>query len=118
MDSDDWHKQKTYESMITYGANAIKYVLISNGGAIISILTFLGHFPNKIGNITDTLICLLLGFVFGMIANITVYFVQHRLYNEDNKYQGYLFITLCLIIVGTILFCIGCFNAVHSLQHF
>lgn len=43
MTDDNWHQQETYKSMMLYGNNAVKFVLLVNGGAVIALLTFLGN---------------------------------------------------------------------------
>ncbi len=43
MSNTDWHAEETYKSLMLYGNNAIRYVLLINGGAIIALLTFLGN---------------------------------------------------------------------------
>lgn len=121
--SQNWHQQKTYESMITYGCNAIKFVLIANGGAIISILTFLGNHPDRISSITPALILFMLGVICGGAVNITAYFTQLSLFNQyptnvlplyDHK--TWLWTSIALITIGILLFAIGGLVAVMALQ--
>ena len=121
--SQDWHQQKTYESMIMYGANAIKFVFLSNGGAILSILTFLGTHPDRVCNIKPAIIWLLLGVIVGGIANLTVYCTQLSLFNERgnsvhlmNNHRTWLFTSLVLIMFGIICFAVGAFLAIEALQ--
>lgn len=119
----DWHQQKTYESMITYGVNAIKFVLISNGGAILSILTFLGNHPDRINGIKPALILFMLGVFLGGVVNITAYFTQLSLFNQRTDFvrklydhRTWLIVTVVLIMFGVVCFAIGGFVAVSALQ--
>lgn len=122
--SQDWHQQKTYESMITYGANAVKFVLIANGGAIISILTFLGNHPDRIIYIKPALILFMIGVVCGGGVNITAYLTQLFLFNQQRVHKvrklrdhtTWLWISMGLISIGTTCFAIGGFVAIMALQ--
>lgn len=119
----DWHQQKTYESMITYGLNAVKFVLIANGGAILSILTFLGNHPDRISCIKPALMLFMAGVICGGAVNITAYFTQLSLFNQRadsvrklHDHRTWLWISIGLIAAGTICFAIGGFVAVMALQ--
>lgn len=35
MSDSEWHQEETYKSLILYGNNALKFVLLINGGAVI-----------------------------------------------------------------------------------
>ncbi len=119
----DWHQQKTYESMITYGVNAVKFVLIANGGAILSILTFLGNHPDRIGCIKPALILFMIGVVCGGAVNITAYMTQLSLFNQRSHtvrklhdHRTWLYISMALIGLGTVCFAAGGFIAIVALQ--
>ncbi len=119
----DWHQQKTYESMITYGVNAVKFVLIANGAAILSILTFLGNHPDRIGYIKPALIFFMIGVVCGCAVNITAYLTQLSLFNQRSHtarklydHRTWLYISMALIGLGTVCFAAGGFVAIVALQ--
>ena len=37
MSNEDWHLQETYKSLMLYGSNAVKFVLLVNGGSVIAV---------------------------------------------------------------------------------
>jgi len=74
MSNESWHEEETYKSLIVNGNNAIKYVLLINGGAVIALLTFLGNLlkDEKVDiNMGYPLACFLMGIFFGGLAHIT-----------------------------------------------
>lgn len=127
MSEKNWHKLETYKSLMVYGNNAVKFVLLVNGGATIALLTFLGDFL-KNGNVSIgmgwPLACFLLGIVVGGVANLTAYLTQLALFNEssDNKqktgHQIWLYRTLYLIIGGIALFSFGAILTLLELQSY
>ncbi len=120
----EWHQQRTYDSLLTYGLSAIKFVLFVNGGAILSTLTFLGNRAD----ITASLLCALIWFVSGVVAgglvHATAYLTQFTLFNErDNEHppwyrnhMKWLYLSMFLILVGISCFAIGAFTAVSALS--
>ena len=46
MGFDQDHALETYKSMISLGTEALKALLLINGGAIVALLAFLGQVPN------------------------------------------------------------------------
>ena len=116
MSENDWHSQETYKSLMLFGNNAVKFVLLVNGGAIIALLTFLGNFL-KNNQVTVDMAwpmgCFLLGIVVGGFANITAYLTQLALYNEgignelDRNHTTWLNWSLVLVCIGILLFGVG-----------
>ena len=44
-----WHAQETYKSLMEYGTNVFRYCFITNGAAIVALLTFVGNLSSKSG---------------------------------------------------------------------
>ena len=121
----NWHQQETYKSMMSYGSNAVKFVLLVNGGAVIALLTFLGNFAKNnaapIG-MAWPMGCFLFGVVVGGFATITAYMTQLALYNEGIgktlKYDHtfWLYLSLILVVVGVLLFGAGSIMALLEIR--
>lgn len=123
--NENWHLEKTYESLMSYGTNAIKFVLLANGGAIIALLTFLGNQPHLAKNLKCALLIYVLGVILGGTANVTAYFTQLSLFNEETggkpikllqNHETWLGISVTLIIFGILLFALGSIVAAFSLD--
>jgi len=123
----NWHQEETYKSLMLYGNNAVKYVLLVNGGAVISILTFLGNFlkDHKTSiNMGWPMACFLIGIVVGGMAHITAYLTQFVLYNEGNgdqlkfKHTVWLYTSLVLVVIGILLFGVGSVLALLELRSY
>lgn len=111
MTQENWHDQSTYESLITYGYNAIKYVLLINGGAILAILTFIGSHTERSSDLKFVIPLFILGVVSGGVAVVCAYFTQLYLFNKNNKYLTYQTIALWSICIGIFLFLAGALYA-------
>lgn len=124
MSNPNWHEEKTYESMMTYGLHAIKFVLIANGGAIIAMLTFLGNNTDKIQGLRTALYYYVGGIVIGGLVNITAYATQFYLFNEPEighvptmkNHITWLRITLVLLTAGIGVFAYGSYLAATALS--
>ena len=124
MNERDWHLRETYKSLIINGNNAVKFVLLINGGAVISLLTFLGNFT--INNHEIDMIwpmgCFLLGIVFGGFASITAYMTQFALYNEEIEekvcwsHTKWLILSFVLVVFGVLLFGAGAILALLEIR--
>jgi len=123
----NWHQEETYKSLMLYGNNALKFVLLINGGAVIALLTFLGNLLKNNShnieiNMSWSMGCFLLGIIIGGIANLTAYYAQLKLYNEsignikDTTHMRWVYITLGLVIFGILLFMIGSILTLNELQ--
>jgi uncharacterized membrane protein YidH (DUF202 family) len=127
MRDSDWHQEETYKSLMLYGNNALKFVVLINGGAVIALLTFLGNLLKKDAvaiHMGWPMSCLLTGIIVGGLANITAYYTQLMLFNEvvgNEKYAIHaklLYITLALVIFFIILFGVGSILTLLELQSY
>jgi len=121
---EDWHQQKTYDSLMLYGLNAIKFVLFANGGAILSILTFLGNRADKAASLKCALIWFVSGVVAGGAVHVTAYLTQLMLFNEGastpvawhKNHATWLNLSIIFIVIGMFCFAIGASEAVSALS--
>ena len=118
----DWHAEKTYESMITYGTNAIKFVLLANGGAVLSILTFLGNHSDKIAGVKCAITYFVVGVILGGVANMIAYITQLTLFNQRDEvgiyrdHRTWLYLTMLALVLGIICFAAGSLQAINGLS--
>lgn len=114
--SDDFetqHQIETYRSLMTYGAMGLRYVLVVNGAAVLSVLTFLGHFVSAdTGSLPDLrgpLALFVSGVVFGGTAVATAYMTQLSLFNEtvngefsdsSDPHRFWMILTIVLLVFG------------------
>jgi len=117
----NWHQEETYKSLIQIGLSSLKFVLIANGGAIITILAFLGKIydPTKTQpNVFWSLSFFIIGVFFGGIAHFSAYMTQLRLFNENKNinqvndkfiihHTFWLYFSVALVIMGIVCFAIG-----------
>ena len=118
----NWHQQKTYDSLMTYGLNAIKFVLVANGGAVLALLTFVGNHTEKTKGLRCTMIWFVLGVFIGGVVNILAYLTQLSLFNQRQAgvswwqdHRTYLYSAMVLILVGIMCFGAGALEAVFAL---
>ena len=117
-----WHQEKTYDSLMAYGGGSIKFVLLANGGAMLSLLTFIGQHIDKASNLKSSAILFVMGVIVGGVVNITAYLTQLSLFNEANDtielsigHRFWLWASIILIAVGVLFFALGSMLAVFSL---
>jgi hypothetical protein len=118
-----WHEEKTYDSIITYGLNAIKFVLLANGGAILAILTFIGSYQNMAEKLNGSIVCFVVGVILGGLVNITAYLTQLSLFNQRNNdvpfyrnHRTWLWLSIIVIFLGTLSFAVGAIWASSALS--
>lgn len=133
--SEKWLQEETYKALLIYGNNIIRSPVLLNGGAILALLTFLGHFlggkQNVSVDMTWAMACFITGLLLGCCANVMAYLTQLSAFNVRMKSEenferfaptmnpraGFYF-TLGFVIVGLILFGIGSFSALIELQSY
>lgn len=123
----NWHSEETYKSLIQIGNTALKFVLVSNGGAVIAILAFLGKVHGidpPIEGISISLAIFILGVFVGGLACVSGYLTQLVLYNEPDdksnlrfykKHVFWLWISIILVFVGVISFGVGAWFGLKAL---
>jgi hypothetical protein len=125
-----WHLTETYKGLITLSVEGLKMLALVNGGAAVAILAYLGSIASHpttapVPHIRSALICYSLGLLLTVLAFITAYLTQLRLYGEEvsrasgNKFGQYHVIgvaTGCLLaLLAASAFGIGCWLASQAL---
>jgi hypothetical protein len=90
----DAHAQETYKSMLSISVEGMKALLLINGAAIVSLLTFLGN--AKVGKelakcVGLPLAAFVSGVVFCVLTFVYSYATQFTLFNETvspGSYHG------------------------------
>jgi len=125
---DNWHAQETYRSLMEYGRGMLRFVFLANGGAVLAVLTFLGHLLTKSApapNLRSPLVCFLVGLLLGGLGTGTAYLTQLTLYNEYlgdvtghglQSHTTWLYCTTALIALSLVAFGCGSLIAITRLQ--
>lgn len=99
------HMMETYRSLITISIEALKVLVLLNGGAIVALIAYLGQVDARVQLavlVADPLRLFVVGLVLGALGFIGSYLTQLRLYNESafNKPQRHQIILWGTIVVG------------------
>jgi hypothetical protein len=83
-----WHLEETYKALVPLSIEALKILALANGGACVALLTLCGNLASKdqdppLGNFKPAIIWYCLGLASTMLAFISAYGSQLRLYNEE-----------------------------------
>jgi hypothetical protein len=83
-----WHLEETYKALVPLSIEALKILALANGGACVALLTFCGNLAAKgqmplLGSFRPAIIWYCLGLASTMLAFISAYGSQLRLYNEE-----------------------------------
>jgi hypothetical protein len=129
MSNQDEHAIETYKSLVTLSLEGLKAILLINGGAVVAMLTFLGHAQH--GEKLAAHMWWPLGFFIGGViccafAFIGSYGTQLALYNETVSpalYSGpshklVLALTVGLAILSVLCFAGGAFSSIDVLVRF
>ncbi|RCN59111.1 hypothetical protein C4900_05125 [Acidiferrobacter thiooxydans] len=125
---ESWHKRETFKSLVSYGQNAVKFVLLVNGGALVAVLGLLGSIYAKTCaavNFQGPAICFVVGLCMGGLGFTSAYLTQLTLYRESIgertgseklNHMTWVGLTLGLIAVGTLMFLSGALWATSVLH--
>ena len=85
------HTSETYRSMISISVEAMKSLLLINGGAVIALLTYLGviNNPTLANHAALPLAFFIGGLIFRVFTFVCSYLTQYSLFNEDVRGEGY-----------------------------
>jgi uncharacterized membrane protein YidH (DUF202 family) len=124
-----WHIQETFKGLIALSIEALKALLLINGGAAVAILAYLGslasHSPSvHLPSMKSALLCFAVGVLAAAVAFIVAYFTQLRLYSEERarhsrqsfrtRHPIWLTIGTLLVIASASAFAFGCWNAASA----
>jgi hypothetical protein len=84
----EWHIVETFKGLINLSIEALKALLLINGGAAVAILAYLGNLASRpsvarLPDVKNALVCFAGGVFATALAFIVAYFTQYRLYNEE-----------------------------------
>ena len=127
----DWHGEETYKSLITYGNGALRFVVLINGGGLLSLLGLYGNlYGNLYGkdipvpNLTRSAALFLVGLFFSGLAFVGAYLTQLVLYNVSEglraerrffQHQIWLWLTVGFVVIALLVFCLGSWLAINVL---
>ena len=125
----DTHAQETYKSMHSISVEGMKALLLINGAAIVSLLTFLGNAKvgKELAKCADLpLTAFVSGVVFSVFAFVFSYATQFALFNETvrpNSYHGpkhmvFVVIALLFVVLGLVTFVVGCFTSISLISRY
>src|SRR5258708_38684957 len=81
------HKDETYKSLLSIATEALRSLLLLNGGAVVAILAYLGQLGDQRATAAwrarSSLGWFIAGLVLAMAAFMFSYLTQHALFNED-----------------------------------
>src|SRR5258707_4450487 len=85
----EWHIAETFKGLISLSIEALKALLLINGGAAIAILAYLGNLASRtslahLPEVKNALLCFAGGVFATALAFIVAYFTQLRLYQEEH----------------------------------
>ena len=127
----EWHIQETFKGLISLSIEALKVLLLINGGAAVAVLAYLGNLASRVPSahqpsIKSALMWFAGGVLATAIAFITAYFTQFQLYLEERaRHSGQTFrerhgigivIATVLVLFAALSFAIGCWNASAAFQ--
>ena len=115
------HQLETYKSMISIALEAMKSVVLLNGGAVVALLAFLGQVASRgqhVPNAARPIGFFIFGLTVGCLTFFTSYFVQFSLLNESYgreskpfRHMPWLWVTFCLGVSGIVSFAIGAYSS-------
>ena len=107
---------------MTYGTLSLKFIMLANGSAIVSILTFIGNHTRQAPHLRYSIYYFVAGLAVGGAAHLTAYLTQLKLFNEYvigtkwyKDHRLWLWLTVALSFTGLILFTTGSVTAANTL---
>lgn len=115
--------------MHSISVEGMKTLLLINGAAIVSLLTFLGNakFGKELARCAGLpLAAFVSGVVFSVFAFVFSYATQFALFNETvcpNEYHGpkhmmFVIIALLFVVLGLVAFIVGCSTSISLISRY
>jgi hypothetical protein len=120
----DEHQNETYRSLLSIAAEAIRSLLLLNGGAVVAILTYLGqlHDPRAAGRSRLAIGTFCAGLTFSIVALMFSYLTQYALLNEGwgnrqgfIKHQTWQWTAFGIAVLSLLSFVLGAAFAIRGL---
>jgi hypothetical protein len=128
----EWHIVETFKGLINLSIEALKALLLINGGAAVAILAYLGNLASHdssaahLPNMKNALLCFGGGVFATALAFIVAYFTQYRLYLEERarhirepfktRHTIGMAIATVLVFTSATAFGAGCWIAASAFQ--
>lgn len=120
------HDSETYKSMISISVEAMKSLLLVNGGAVIAVLSYLGaiNSPAIASQAGLPLGLFVAGVVFNIFTFVGSYLTQFALFNESMrrdtytgpKHQTFLYLSFAFLALCLLSFVGGCVSSIVLLS--
>lgn len=122
------HASETYKSMVSISVEAMKALLLINGGAVIAVLSFLGNSDHGItfaAHASLPLSSFVAGVIFSICTFAFSYATQFALFNEtvgNGNYHGprhmtFVAVALVFVVLSLVSFALGCASSIWLLTH-
>lgn len=120
----EWFKEATYRSMIEISLSALKFCLLSNGGAAVALMTLFGAKSEifQPSEVSCSMGLFLTGVAAGGFAHVFAYLTQLKLHQENmnanmpSKHPILLSIAITFVFVSLIMFVIGSMQTLESIS--
>jgi len=125
----DDHALETYKSMISVSGDAIKNLLLINGGAVVAMLAYLGQSsqgPVLAKHAWLPLSLFIAGIFCSLVASWGAYWTQFLLFNEsvggaEGRKPTHMFavkLSVVIVVLSLASFATGAFSSVYMLAHY
>jgi hypothetical protein len=126
-----WHIEETFKGLIALSIEALKALLLINGGAAVAVLAYLGNLASRsssvhLPNIKSALMWFAGGVLATALTFITAYFTQFQLYVEERarhserhfreRHPIGIAVASLLVFAAAFAFAAGCWNASSAFQ--
>jgi hypothetical protein len=126
MPEEGWHLTEAYRSAVSFLTEALKMLVLINGGAAVAVLTYLGNLatrtaPTPLPHIRPALICYCAGVAVAAMGFIFAYLTQMRLQQEAGRqapggsHTGFATTTFMLAMAAVLAFVLGTWFAANAL---
>lgn len=121
MDFNDERNLETYRSLISISVQGLKTLLLVNGGAVVALLTFLGHSPldsSVAQDFSEPIRWFIFGLAACVLAFMFAYWTQYAFFNNGRKdyngpnYKCLQYGTALLAVLSFIFFTLGSFSSI------
>ncbi len=125
----DSQQTETYKSLVTISVEALKTLVLVNGGAAVAVLTYLGNLaaktntPSGLPSVRGALLAYCGGLALALVAFVLSYLTQLRLLNEHfhpekKQRHGYLlWAGITVAVLSASAFFVGCLFAAAALTN-
>jgi hypothetical protein len=116
------HALETFRSLITIALEALKILVLLNGGAVVALLAYLGQIHDRqdlaaaagrpIGWFIVGLICAAAAFVGSYLTQLALY--GESVHKMPQRHQIVLWISIAVSVASLVCFSLGAFSALNA----